>query len=108
MVNSSTISEILSGWANNIKDSFGLLNPRIKVMSERRLLKCDGCYLRDMDRCSGNKYDLAVCTFMYKGKLRTKGKLYHGCGCDIIVKSKSEISKCPLGKWEDILKVSPS
>lgn len=104
----STISEILSGWANNIKDSFGLLNPRIKVMSERRLLKCDVCYLRDGNRCSGKKSDFAVCTFMYKGKLRTKGSLYHGCGCDIIAKSKSEISKCPLGKWEDALKISPS
>ena len=34
----SQLSQILSGWGNRIKDTFGILDEETKLMSEKRLL----------------------------------------------------------------------
>ena len=95
------INDILNGWGNSMRDSFGLLNPITKAISEERLKKCDTCYLRIDNRCNANKEDFAEVNFMYKGEFRQKGKLYKGCGCNIVLKSKctNEQCKCPIGRW---------
>ena len=49
---STTISNILEGWGNSIKDKFGLLdNPELKAKSEKRLLICNTCSMRDNNTC---------------------------------------------------------
>lgn len=93
------ISEILDGWANSIKDKFGILNPTIKSLSEKRLLICNSCTVRMHNRCSGDNSDFAVCDFTYRGVQRYKGKVYNGCGCNVVKKSMSPKSQCPLGKF---------
>lgn len=93
------IAEILDGWANHIKDKFGILNPTTKLLSEKRLLICDNCPMRKGDRCSGDNSDFAIIDFVYRGVQRYKGMVYNGCGCNVIKKSMSRKSQCPLGKF---------
>ena len=102
---STTISNILEGWGNSIKDKFGLLNnPELKNISEKRLLICDKCSLRDNNTCSRNKTGFVEKTFRYLDEKedRLKGQLVKGCGCSLSAKSLCNTCQCPLGKWENI------
>ena len=71
------ISDILEGWANKIKDEFGLLEPELKIKSEKRLTICDTCPLRDNNTCSRNRTSFVVETFRYGSEQvdRMKGQL---------------------------------
>jgi hypothetical protein len=85
----SKVSEILEGWGNVIKDSFGTLDPGIKSLSKSRMLMCDDCEIR-----VGN-----VCAPYKQGKHIETGEMTGGCGCALIAKTLSLDSECPLGKW---------
>lgn len=99
----STISNILEGWGNSIKDKFNILdNPPLKAKSEKRLLICDTCSLRDGNSCSKKREGICNVDFKYKNELRFKGKIYKGCGCSLSAKALCEDCSCPLGKWENI------
>lgn len=93
------LQEILSGWANEIKDNFNKLPEEIKKLSEERLLICNTCDVRKNEVCSSSNKGVAVKSFMYGKKLREKGTIYKGCGCPLKAKTKSVTSVCPLGKW---------
>lgn len=98
------ISDILEGWANKIKDEFGLLEPELKIKSEKRLTICDTCPLRDNNTCSRNRTSFVVETFRYGSEQvdRMKGQLVKGCGCSLSAKSLCNDCQCPLGKWINI------
>lgn len=97
---STTISNILEGWGNSIKDKFGLLNnPELKNISEKRLLICDKCPLRNDNTCSRNITGSVVKTFRYMDENRLKGQLVKGCGCSLSAKSMCENCQCPRGLW---------
>ncbi len=96
------ISDILEGWANKIKDEFGLLEPELKIKSEKRLTICDTCPLRDNNTCSRNRTDFVVETFRYMDEDRIKGQVFKGCGCNLAAKSLCTNCQCPLGKWINI------
>lgn len=97
------ISEILEGWGNSIKDKFGLLNdPELKAKSEKRLLICNVCTLRDGNTCSKKRTGLVVQDFIYKDTKRLKGQEVNGCGCSLSAKSLCNDCQCPLGEWENI------
>lgn len=85
----SKLNEIISGWANLIKDKINTLDPNIKRMAENRLLICNMCHMRVGNACSTKKIGINEIT-----KLETKG-----CGCNISAKTLSPESKCPLSKW---------
>jgi len=61
-----SVSHILEGWANVIKDEFGLLKPELKELSEKRLLICNNCSLRNNNTCSTKRTGFVVKTFRYK------------------------------------------
>ena len=97
------IGNILEGWGNSIKNKFGLLNnPELKLKSEKRLLICDECPLRDNNTCSRNRTGVVVKTFTYLNENRIKGQIVRGCGCNLASKSLCNLCACPLGKWIDI------
>jgi len=99
------IKNILEGWGNSIKDKFGLLNnPELKLKSEKRLLICDKCSLRDNNTCSRNRTGFVEKTFRYLDEKedRLKGQIVKGCGCMLSMKSLCDNCQCPLGKWENI------
>lgn len=97
------ISQILEGWGNSIKDKFGLLdNPDLKAKSEKRLLACDVCSMRDGNTCSRKRQGVCVEDFLYYEEPRFKGKTYNGCGCFLSKKALVEVVFCPLNKWKDI------
>jgi len=83
------LKEILDGWGNRIKDSFGLLNEEIKIMAEIRLEQCNSCSMRTNNVCDPNK----------KLKHIVTEQLVNGCGCNIAAKTLSPDSECPAGKW---------
>lgn len=85
------ISQILSGWGNKIKDTFGLLDAETKLRSEKRLLHCNVCHMRSGNTCDTQKL----------GNHTQTGKAVSGCGCNISAKSLSPGSTCPLGKWDN-------
>jgi hypothetical protein len=93
------LKEILEGWGNNALDTIGLLSPQLKRISEQRLEACHSCPIRNGKWCSDSRYAIATHDFMYDGKQRKHGLEYHGCGCQIVAKSMSYNSECPLGKW---------
>lgn len=94
------LSEILEGWGNSIKDKFNLLNdPQLKAKSEKRLLICDSCPLRDNNTCSKKRQGECVEDFLYGDQPRFKGEFYNGCGCSLSAKSLCDNCSCPLGKW---------
>lgn len=100
---STTISNILEGWGNSIKDKFGLLNnPELKAKSEKRLLICDKCFLRDNNTCSRNRTGFVEKTFKYMDEDRIKGQVFKGCGCNLAAKSLCDDCQCPLNKWWEI------
>jgi len=97
------IEQILEGWANSIKDKFGLLNdPELKAKSEKRLLICNTCPMRDGNTCSRKRESVCIVDFVYKDEQRFKGEVYKGCGCSLSSKSLCDLCACPLGKWIDI------
>ena len=96
-------SETLEGWGNSIQDKFNLLNdPDLKAKSEKRLLICNTCPLRDNNTCSRKRQGECVEDFLYKDQPRFKGEFYNGCGCNLSSKSLVNEILCPLNKWKDI------
>ena len=94
------IKNILEGWGNSIKDKFGLLNdPELKVKSEKRLLICNVCTLRDGNTCSKKRTGFVVQDFIYKDTERLKGQEVNGCGCMLSMKSLCDNCQCPRGLW---------
>ena len=85
----SQLSQILTGWGNRVKDTFNMVEPRVKVLSEARLKLCDVCPIR-----RGNK-----CAPSLQIKHHVTGNLVNGCGCNISAKTLSPSSHCPAGKW---------
>ncbi len=66
------LNEILNGWKNLI-----FRNSEIEEEAKRRAKICSGCSevgMRPMVHCKK-------------------------CGCPLAAKTRSETSKCPLGKW---------
>ena len=88
----SKINEILVGWANTVKNRFNALHPEIKSISEARLNICNECEMRQGSICNPRKVAPNVKT----------GALTRGCGCNLLAKTMSPGSQCPLSKWEDI------
>jgi len=86
----SQIGQILSGWANRIKDTFGVLDEETKAMSTARMLHCNTCYMRTGNTCDPRK----------SMKNSVTGEIAKGCGCNISAKSMSPGSRCPLDKWD--------
>lgn len=87
----SQLSQILSGWGNKIKDTFGMLDEETKEISRKRLVHCDSCYMRSGTACDPRK----------QMKNNVTGEIVRGCGCNISAKSMSPHSSCPLGKWDN-------
>jgi len=83
------LKHILEGWGNWAKLQFGLVEPKLKNLSKKRLLICDTCYIRAGNICSSNRSDIDKIT---------KEKKF-GCGCAIPPKTLVPDSKCPLSKW---------
>lgn len=85
----SKIVEIIEGWGNVIKDQFNAVDPVTKAVSQKRLLECEPCSLRQGNTCSPQIYGYHIITNERK----------NGCGCNIAAKTLSPSSQCPLGKW---------
>lgn len=83
------INEILDGWGNLIKNSFGILDEQTKELSAQRLLLCNMCKIRTGNTCDPNKVIAHIKT----------GDMIRGCGCNIAAKTLSRKSQCPAGKW---------
>jgi len=83
------ILEIIEGWGNVIKDQFNAVDPVTKAISQKRLVECNGCGLRQGNTCSPQIYGYHIITNERK----------NGCGCNIAAKTLSPSSRCPLGKW---------
>ncbi len=81
---------ILKGWANVVKDEFGLLSPELQQLSETRLKICDNCTVRDNNSCSRRRQTTHVDT----------GEMVYGCGCNIAAKTTLPEKECPAGKWK--------
>ena len=96
------IKNILEGWGNSIKDKFGLLNnPELKLKSEKRLLICDKCSLRDNKTRKRKREGIVVVDFFYNvlEKPRKIGQVVKGCGCSLSAKSLCNTCQCPRGLW---------
>lgn len=85
----SKLKEILDGWGNRIKDTFGTLDEDIKIMSQIRLEQCNSCSMRTFNTCDPTKQIKHIVT----------EQLVRGCGCNISAKTLSPDSECPAGKW---------
>ena len=85
----SKLKEILDGWGNRIKDTFGTLDEDIKIMSQIRLEQCHSCSMRSGNVCDPTKQLKHIVT----------EQLVRGCGCNISAKTLSPDSECPAGKW---------
>jgi hypothetical protein len=99
------LSEILEGWGNSIKDKFNLLNdPPLKAKSEKRLLICNECHMRDNNTCSKKRTGFVIKTFRYGNEEvdRMKGQMVKGCGCSLSAKSLCDNCKCPANYWSVI------
>jgi hypothetical protein len=83
------LKEILDGWGNRIKDSFGILDEEIKQMAQIRLEQCNTCSMRSGNTCDPNKQLKHIIT----------EQVVNGCGCNIAAKTLSPDSECPAGKW---------
>ena len=86
--NNTQIEQIITGWANVVKDRFNLLDPNVKALSESRLFSCDVCIMRTGNKCDPSKI----------GTHEKTGHATRGCGCNISAKTLSPRSVCPLGK----------
>lgn len=96
------LKEILDGWGNVVKETIGLLDPKVKEEAERRLKICDRCPIRSTSTCDPNLRGHVIQDFTYSGEKRKKGQLVNGCGCNISAKTLSPDSQCPMGLWEPI------
>lgn len=85
----SQIVNILEGWGNILRSTFGLLDEESQRLSAERLYHCDTCDMRTHNTCDTAKYGYHIKT----------GKRVHGCGCNIAAKTLSRGSECPIGKW---------
>lgn len=83
------LSEILTGWANVVKDKVGMLDSETQRMSYIRLVHCNACPVRDNNTCSPSRTIKNVLT----------DQIVNGCGCNIAAKTLSPKSECPAGKW---------
>lgn len=91
----SKVTEIYDGWKN---DAFP--TEEILEMAKGRADICAHCPLNVNNICSKQVTGIAVKTFTdNRGTVIIKGNTYEGCGCPLSKKTKSETSKCPLGKW---------
>lgn len=89
------LKEIYDGWKNDIFPTDDILD-----MAESRANICAGCPLNVNNVCSKKKSGVAVKSFIdNKGNQIIEGQTYKGCGCPLDKKTKSETSKCPLGRW---------
>jgi len=88
----SKINQILTGWANTVKDRFNMLQPEVKEISEKRLNICNECSMRNGSICDTRRVAPNVKT----------GAITRGCGCNLLAKTMSPSSECPLSKWENI------
>ncbi len=93
------MNEIITGVKNHLLGELGVLDGKVKALAKSRLDICHTCDMRTEERCSSDKFGVNEKHQLYKGKFREKGKYFRGCGCNIILKSKSPDSRCPLGKW---------
>lgn len=66
----SKLQDIIQGWVNVIWE-----NPRIEKIAMDRAVVCSDCFYNVNNTCTS-------------------------CGCPLIAKTRSEYSKCPMGKWE--------
>lgn len=85
----SKINEILTGWANTVKDRFNALHSDVKEISEKRLNVCNECDMRNGSICDPRRVTMNEKT----------GQLVRGCGCNLLAKTMSPKSQCPAGKW---------
>ncbi len=98
------VNHILEGWGNLIKDKFHLLSEQKRKISEKRLLFCDTCPLRNDNTCSKKRQSVVVKDFYYNHlkQNRKKGEMTIGCGCNLAAKSLCKDCQCPRGLWENI------
>lgn len=83
------IKLIENAWKHKVEIFQGLKNrlySKNKVLAETRLNICSGCPFNSMNTSKRpfGKLPYAHCT---------------ECGCSLFVKTYSEDSKCPIGKW---------
>ena len=83
------IENILTGWANRVKDQFNLLDDATKKVAEERMSICDACDLRNNNTCDPKKTGTNVVT----------GAVTNGCGCNLSAKTLAPKASCPLAKW---------
>lgn len=89
MLETLKINEILEGWANNMKDKFGRLDPEMKKLAANRMSICNKCIVRTNNWCSPLRSRIH----------KTKGIYVKGCGCNLSAKTMSKNAKCPAGEW---------
>ena len=83
------INNIINGWANLIKNKFGLLDKNTKAVAALRLNICNDCNIRTLAICNHTKKIINIKT----------GNVVNGCGCLISAKALDLASFCPAGKW---------
>lgn len=96
----SLLKEISSGFILRMREEMNALTEEESNAVNVRLSECEKCEIRDGSWCSKEKYGRAVKDLEYKKEKRQKGMMYSGCGCYLPIKTRSLLSKCPLGKWE--------
>ena len=83
------LNNILTGWANLVKNKFGLLDENTKRIASIRLVHCNVCPVRKNNVCDPNS----------QIKNQITGEFVKGCGCNIAAKALSPASQCPAAKW---------
>jgi hypothetical protein len=83
------LNEILTGWANVVKDKLGVLDDKTHRMALIRLSHCNSCPVRTNNTCDPNKTIKNI----------LDERTVNGCGCNIAAKTLSPNSECPAGKW---------
>lgn len=83
------MEEIITGWANVIKDKFDLLDESTKEIAQYRMAHCTTCTMRIDNTCSKARQGANVKTL----------ETVSGCGCNLSAKTLSPNSQCPLSKW---------
>jgi hypothetical protein len=94
----SKIKEISVGWFNYLT-----ANKEVQPLSKRKADVCRACPLNYHGICSPTREGEAVVDFIYNDEQRYKGVVYNGCGCPLKAKQANPDSKCPLGKFEDLV-----
>jgi len=84
------IINIITGWANLLRDRFDVLPDDLKQMAEERLIICNSCHMREQNTCMTNRTGINIET----------GKVRKGCGCNLSAKTLDPNSECPLAKWK--------